>query len=226
MRVLIVEDDLDMAQALQIGLRVQGMVVDTVGNLEAAVAAARTGYHRLILLDRQLPDGDGAKAVANIRRISPSAMIILLTAKASIADRVEGLDCGADDYLTKPFALEELMARVRAVLRRPQTNEIPPLIVGRLRFDFTGRTAYVGEEPLSLPRRQLLLLEALALRKGRTVNREALTEALYGFDESIESNALEAHVSKLRRALSDSSSGAAIHVLRNVGYILKEDPAG
>jgi DNA-binding response OmpR family regulator len=222
MRVLLVEDDRDMASALQVALKAQGMIVDVAVSLAEAEVALRSGHHRLLLLDRQLPDGDGASLVARARQIVPHLPAIMLTAKATIADRVSGLDHGADDYLTKPFAVEELMARIRAISRRPQSEALPVLVLGRLRFDFVSRVALVDEMLLALPRRQLLVLEALALRQGRTVSRDALLEAVYGFDDEIESNALEAHVSKLRRALAEARSGVCIHVMRNLGYILRQ----
>lgn len=222
MRILYVEDDPEMASSLQTHLGQRGMVVDLAGSIRSAEDALRGAAYRLMLLDRSLPDGDGANLVPRARQIIPGLPIIILTAKVAIADRVVGLDVGADDYLTKPFATEELLARIRAISRRPQGIPLPVLILGRLEFDFISREARVAGQVLSLPRRQLLVLESLALRQGRTVRREALLESVYGFDDQIQSNALDSHVSRLRRALAESDAGVEIHVMRGIGYLLKE----
>ena len=222
MRILLVEDDPDLSRALQSGLERQGVVADTVDTLAAASAALREPVHQLMLLDRQLPDGDGLAFVAAARALRPGLAVIMLTAKGSVGDRVEGLDVGADDYLVKPVAIEELMARIRAVARRPTELVAPVLRLGRLSFDFESMQAQVDGQPLSLPRRQLLVLQALALRQGRTVTRSGLEEAVYGFDDEIQSNALDAHISKLRKALQQAGAGVEIHVIRGVGYLLAE----
>lgn len=222
MRILLVEDDPDLSRALQSGLERQGVVADVVDTLAAAAAALRESVHQLLLLDRQLPDGDGATFVATARALRPNLAVIMLSAKGSLGDKVEGLDVGADDYLVKPVAIEELMARIRAVARRPSELQTPMLRLGRLRFDFESLQAQVDDEVLSLPRRQALVLQALALRQGRTVTRSALEAAVYGFDDEIQSNALDAHISKLRKALQHAGAGVEIHVIRGVGYLLGE----
>ncbi|KIP85120.1 response regulator transcription factor [Stenotrophomonas sp. CFBP 13724] len=222
MRILLVEDDPDLSRALQSGLERQGVVADVVDTLAAAAAALRDPVHQLLLLDRQLPDGDGLAFVAIARALRPNLPVIMLTAKGSLGDKVEGLDVGADDYLVKPVAIEELMARIRAVSRRPTEMVTPVLQLGRLRFDFESLQAQVDGHALPLPRRQLLVLQALALRQGRTVTRSGLEEAVYGFDDDIQSNALDAHISKLRKALHQAGAGVEIHVIRGVGYLLAE----
>ena len=222
MRILLVEDDPDLSRALQSGLERQGVVADVVDTLAAAAAALRDPVHQLLLLDRQLPDGDGLAFVAIARALRPNLPVTMLTAKGSLGDKVEGLDVGADDYLVKPVAIEELMARIRAVSRRPTEMVTPVLQLGRLRFDFESLQAQVDGHALPLPRRQLLVLQALALRQGRTVTRSGLEEAVYGFDDDIQSNALDAHISKLRKALHQAGAGVEIHVIRGVGYLLAE----
>ena len=222
MRILLLEDDPELASAIQASLGRHGMVVDVVGSMAQAAEALKPALHDILLLDRQLPDGDGTGFVRIARSLVPNLPVIMLTARDSVADRVVGLDVGADDYLTKPFAVEELLARIRAISRRPSQIALPVLLLGRLQFDFVARQASVDGVLLALPRRQLLVLEALAVRQGRTVARAALLEAVYGFDDAIQSNALDAHVSKLRKALAEADARVEIHVMRGIGYLLKD----
>ena len=222
MRILLVEDEPEMAQALRAALQRHGILADIAPNLLQATEALRQNVHDLLLLDRQLPDGDGATLIPLARKMQADLPVIMLTARGSLADRVGGLDLGADDYLVKPFAVEELLARIRAVSRRPSQIALPTATVGNLRFDFSAREAFVDDALLPLPRRQMLVLEALFLRHGRTVRREVLQESVYDFNDEIQSNALDAHVSKLRRALSEAGARADIHVIRGIGYLLKE----
>jgi DNA-binding response OmpR family regulator len=224
MRILLVEDEVEMAGALSSALRGYDMVVDHVATLAEAEEAISADVHMAVLLDRQLPDGDGLALIPKLRARADSVPIIVLTARGELADRIAGLDSGADDYLAKPFAVEELLARLRAVLRRPA--ELKPDIVraGSLAFDLSHREASVEGRPFDLPRRELLVLEALIRRMGRTVLRSALEEAVYNFDDEIQSNALDTHVSRLRRKLSDAAAGVEIHGIRGVGYLLKQVP--
>ncbi|HSX72211.1 MAG TPA: response regulator transcription factor [Pseudomonas sp.] len=222
MRILLVEDDLQMAQALQGALARHGLVVDLVHSMAAAETALRLNVHDLLVLDRGLPDGDGVDFIASARRLMPTLPIVLLTALGEVADRVDGLNEGADDYMVKPVAVDELLARIRAIARRPASVLLPGATLGQLTFDFTAREALVDEQPLALPRRQLLILEALIYRQGRTVLRESLHEAVYGLEDEIQSNALDAHVSKLRKALKEAEAGVEIVVIRGVGYLLRE----
>jgi DNA-binding response OmpR family regulator len=222
MRILLVEDEPEMAAALKAGLHRHGMLVDISPTIAHATEALQCKLHDLLLLDRQLPDGDGATLLVKARATHADLPVIMLTARGSLADRIDGLDLGADDYLVKPFAIEELLARIRAISRRPAQIALPVATVGNLAFDFAARDAHVDGQPLRLQRRQLLLLEALAYRHGRTVQREVLQEAVYGFDDAIQSNALDAHVSKLRRALVEANASVEIHVIRGIGYLLRE----
>ncbi|MCY1009328.1 response regulator transcription factor [Nannocystis pusilla] len=146
--------------------------------------------------------------------------VIVLTARGELEDRLAGLNQGADDYLAKPFAVEEVLARLRAVLRRPGRLAADTVRVGRLRFDLLHREASIDDAPLLLPRRELLVLETLLRRKGRTVLRGALEEAVYGFDDTVQPNALDTHVSRLRGKLAPA--GVEIHAIRGVGYLLRE----
>ena len=222
MRVLLVEDEPEMAAALTVALKNYDMVVDHISTLADAEEAVFINDYGAILLDRQLPDGDGLTLIPKLRARGAGVPVIVLTARGELADRIAGLDTGADDYLGKPFAVEELLARLRAVLRRPA--DLPPetMRLGRLSFDLGNREASVAGQPLDLPRRELLVLEALMRRTGRMVQREALMEAVFGLDDEIQSNALDTHVSRLRRKLADADAGVTINGIRGVGYLLRE----
>lgn len=222
MRILLIEDDHALAQVLQGALVRRGLVIDSVSSMAMAEAALTLGVHDLLILDRGLPDGDGLKFISVARRLKPSVPIILMTARGEVGDRIDGLNEGADDYVVKPVDADELLARIRAISRRPAAVFLPQATVGRLTFDFTTREALVDNDPLHLPRRQSLILETLIYRQGRTVLRESLHEAVYGFGDDIQSNALDAHISKLRRALSDAQAGLEIVVIRGLGYLLRE----
>jgi two-component system OmpR family response regulator len=219
MRVLLVEDDRGFANALKGALESQGMVVDVAPDLAQARQALQQTEYRLLILDWQLPDGDGVELIDFARRACSGVPVLMLTARHQVQDKVVGLDAGADDYLTKPFDVNELLARIRAVCRRPAQEQLPTVTIGQLEYDFANHQATVAGVPLQLPRRQLLVLEALCLRAGRTVPRSRLQEAVYGFDETIESNSLESHVSRLRRALAPAF--VEIHSMRGLGYLLQ-----
>ncbi len=221
MRILLVEDEAGMAVALSAALKNYDMIVDRAANLAEAEEAVASAVHDAILLDRHLPDGDGLALVSKLRAQGSSIPIIVLTAKGELSERVAGLDSGADDYLGKPFAVEELLARLRAVLRRPADLQSDMVRLGRLRFDLKHCEADVEGRPLELPRRELLVLESLMRRMGRTVVRSALAAAVYAFDDEVQSNALDTHVSRLRRKLADADAGVAIHGIRGVGYLLR-----
>lgn len=219
MRILLVEDEFDMAAALTAALIRHDIVVDHAPTLEIAEEASRSSLHDAVLLDRKLPDGDGLSLIPFLRREQVGLPIIVLSALGSSEHRVAGLDTGADDYLAKPFSTDELLARLRAVMRRPAQIGESSIKVGQLRFNLTARHAEVADEPLDLTRRELLALEILVRRTGRTVARSALEEAVYGYDDEIASNSLDAHISRLRRKLS--GAGVEIHAIRGLGYLLR-----
>jgi two-component system OmpR family response regulator len=220
-RVLLVEDEPEMAAALAAALKGHDMVVDRVATIGMAEEALLTNGYGAILLDRQLPDGDGLSLIPRLRARGVQAPVIVLTAQGDLADRVAGLDTGADDYLAKPFAIEELLARLRAVLRRPSDMPTEILQLGQLTYSAEHRQASVAGVVMTLPRRELLVLETLLRRSGRTVARSALEEAVYGFDDEIQSNALDTHVSRLRRRLADADAGVEIHAIRGIGYLIR-----
>lgn len=219
MRILLVEDEREMAAALAAALVRHDVVVDHASNLAIAEEACRSGVHDAVLLDRKLPDGDGLTLIPLLRREQPGLPVIVLSALGSSDHRIAGLDHGADDYLAKPFSTDELMARLRAVMRRPSQIAQNIVHIGRLQFNLTERHASSGGSPLDLTRRELLALEILVRRAGRTVARSALEEAVYGYDEEIASNTLDSHISRLRNKLSDA--GVEIYAIRGLGYLLK-----
>ena len=177
MRILLVEDEPAMAAALIAALSRYDMLVDHVASAVGAAQAVMGSMHDAIVLDRRLPDGEGLDLLSRWRRDGLQTPVIVLTARAALDDRIAGLESGADDYLTKPFAVEELLARLRAVLRRPSVLRADVVKIGALQFDAAHREASVGGTALKLPRRELLVLETLLRRRGRTVLREALEEA-------------------------------------------------
>jgi DNA-binding response OmpR family regulator len=220
MRILVVEDEPDMARLIAARLAAAGMLCDTVGSCAEAEAAVAVAPFALALVDRRLPDGDGADLVRRLRRVRPGLPVILVTALDAVAHRVQGLDAGADDYLTKPFAGDELLARIRAALRRAGGEAAPPINCGRLRFEPEHRSASVGGQPLHLRRRELAVLEALMLRTGRVVPRERLVDVAFGLDDDVSPATVESHISRLRRRLADLDAGVCIHPVRGVGYVL------
>lgn len=225
MRILLVEDEVEMAGALASALQRHDIVLDHVTSLAEAREALAGDVHHAVLVDRRLPDGEGLDLVRGLRSGEREALrhlpVIVLTARGDIEDRIAGLDAGADDYVPKPFAVEELLARLRAILRRPGAVSQRSLRIGHLTFDSEHREASVGGARLDLPRRELLVLETLLRRAGRTVMRAVLEEAVYGYSDEIQSNALDAHVSRLRRKLTEAGAGLEIHNVRGVGYLLR-----
>lgn len=222
MRLLLVEDEGELSQLLTDHLRRRGFVTDAVDTVGDALAAVDATSYGLVLLDLRLPDGEGLEVLRHMRGRRISTPVIVLTAKDSIEDRVRGLDAGADDYLVKPFAMEELVARINAVLRRPGAALGLVLQCAALEFDTGSRAVAVTGETLAVPRRELQALETLMRRAGRVVTRDALEAAIYSGEDEIESNATEVTLSRLRRRLSDAGAGVVIHTVRGVGWLLKE----
>lgn len=221
MRILLVEDEPDMAGNISQALGRQDMIVDHVTTIELAAEAILAKVHDAVLLDRRLPDGDGLELLPLIRKQLKGVPVIVLSALKHSTDRVEGLELGADDYLGKPFTSDEMLARLRAVLRRSAVLAPDLISVGNLTFDTQSRQASVSEVPIALPRREMLILEALIRRAGRAVTREGLADAVFNFDDDIASNTLDAHISRLRKRLSDAGTTAEIYTLRGVGHMLR-----
>ena len=226
MRALIVEDEPELMSYLSLLLGNAGLVVDRTDSVETALAALRTAPFDIAVVDRRLPDGDGLSIVKAMAKTENRPAFLMLTARDAKSDVIEGLNGGADDYLVKPFEPGELIARVRVLARRRHPKRSLVLNAGNLSLDLEGRNASVGMETLDLRRREALILEALVQRTGRVVTRDVLIEAVYGFDDLIESNTLEAQISRLRRKLRDAGADVEITSLRGIGYILKKaEPA-
>ena len=220
MRVLAVEDEPRIRELIADGLRRAGFVVDAFGTVEdAALALCGTAYDAVVL-DLGLPDGDG---IDLLRARSPERPpTLVLTARDSVDDRVAGLDAGADDYLVKPFAMAELVARVKALLRRPGGALGVRLEAGNVTLDTVGRDVKVGETVLALARHEVAILEHLMRRLGRVVPKTVLEEKLYGMGDEIGSNAIPVHVHHLRRKLGEARATCVVHTVRGVGYFLQE----
>ncbi|WP_024816447.1 response regulator transcription factor [Methylopila sp. 73B] len=223
MRVLLVEDEREMAAALAAALAKQGVIIDHTRTLTDAFELTRQHVYDAILLDRRLPDGEGLSLIPRLRKGGNDTPIIVLTARNEPKERIEGLDVGADDYLGKPFLVDELMARLRAVMRRPPHLAEPEIVVGRMTIDPLHLGVTIDDVPFEMPRREMLVLVALAKKKGKTVLRSVLEAAVYNYESEIQSNALDAHISRLRKRLLDASAGVTVHNIRGVGYLLRED---
>jgi two-component system response regulator QseB len=218
MRVLLVEDDAMIGEAVRTGLRQDGFTVDWVREAEAGDAAIKAETYALLLLDLGLPRKTGLDWLRELRRRGNRAPVLILTARDAVADRVAGLDSGADDYLVKPFDLNELSARVRALLRRHAGRAEPLLRHAELTLDPATREAMFKGEPINLSAREFFLLAALVERPGAILSRAQLEQRLYGWGEEVESNAVEVHIHHLRKKLGSDF----IRNVRGLGYTLSK----
>lgn len=223
MRLLLTEDDPRLAALLAQGLTRAGWAVDVVEGVEDALAALHAVQYQALVLDLGLPDGDGMEVLQQLRQTDPFLPVLILTARGRLSDRVRGLNTGADDYLIKPFAMEELVARLAAALRRSGAPALATLRHGRVELEPAARTFSVAGEVLPLPRREMMVLEMLLRARHRFVAKDALEEALGSFDNEVGRNVVEVYVSRLRRRLS--GSGTAIRTERGLGYRLVEEEA-
>jgi len=220
MRILLLEDEPELAGLIAQSLTENGFAVDVFPSLAEGKLATREVSYGLVLLDRRLADGDGIGLLAELRARSKSVPVLILSALDGLRDRVIGLDAGADDYLVKPVQFEELHARVRAALRRRIAQEEPVIRCGRLEFDPVHREASVAGQPIQLRRRERAILAELMQRVGRVVQRDRLIEQVYSFDDDVQPNTLDAHVSRLRAKLGGFSADATIHAVRGIGYMI------
>jgi len=216
MRVLLVEDDLMIGQGLQTAVRQAGYAIDWMRDGDAAFAAVSTTTFDLVLLDLGLPKRDGLALLRELRRRGDATPTIILTARDEVQSRIAGLDAGADDYIVKPFDLDEVLARMRSVLRRAAGRGDSAIRHGELSLDPVTRTVERGGVPVSLSAHEYSVLEALLQRPGAVLSRTQLEDRLYGWDEPIGSNAVEVYIHGLRRKLGSDS----IRTLRGVGYFV------
>ncbi|MCY2931154.1 MAG: response regulator transcription factor [Planctomycetota bacterium] len=224
MRVLLVEDYPPLQKSLAKGLREAGFAVDATGDGNEGLWYARNGQYDAIILDLMLPGLDGLSLLRRLRQEGRPTHVLILTAKDTVGDRVAGLDAGADDYLVKPFAFEELLARVRALVRRTYQQKAPLLEAGGLRIDTVARRVWRGEEEIVLTAREFALLEYLAVRAGQVVARTDIWEHLYEFDSEAASNVVDVYVGYLRRKIDREGEPSTIRTVRGAGYVLESRP--
>ncbi|MEK9645087.1 MAG: response regulator transcription factor [Alphaproteobacteria bacterium] len=222
MRLLLVEDEKRLSELVSRGLGRAGFTVDAVGTVEDASAALATSEYDALVLDLGLPDGDGMDVLRELRAGRDGTPVLVLTARDGLDDRVDGLNSGADDYLLKPFAMPELVARLKALLRRPSGALGTFLDVGNISFDTVHREVGIAGKPVSLSRRELALLENLMRRAGHVVAKDYLEDRIYGFEDEVSSNSLEVLIHRLRKKLTEQDSSAGIHTIRGIGYLLSE----
>ncbi|WP_336959715.1 response regulator transcription factor [Sphingobium aquiterrae] len=218
MRFMIVEDDASLARGMEALLGAAGFTVDIFSTGEEAIDIAMSEPYSAIILDLGLPDMDGLEVLQTMRRRGITTPIMILTARDSLADRVDGLDKGSDDYLSKPFHPRELESRVRALVRRGQGTPDPVLKIGRLAFNRSSRTVYLDDMAIDLRRRELAVLEVLMGRPGKIVAKERLSAEVFNFNDAVAPNALEVYVGRLRRKLMPN--GPVIRTVRGLGYMI------
>lgn len=220
MRLLVIEDNRRLAALIGKGCEKAGFAVDACHDLDTARAALGTARYDVAVLDLGLPDGDGLDLLSSVRKAGNELPVLVLTARDTVGARVEGLDAGADDYLLKPFAMEELVARLRALLRRPGQALGRTLVAGNVEFDTVAREVSVAGASIAFSRRETDLLEILLRRQGRVVAKEAIEESLYAFDDEVSSNTIEVAVHRLRKRMGEAGANVEVHTLRGIGYLL------
>lgn len=225
MRLLVIEDSDKLSSLLAMGLAKEGFIVDVARTVAESMTALLTTTFAAIILDLGLPDGDGLSLLKLVRSKGIPTPVLVLTARGALQDRVEGLQVGADDYLVKPFAFEELVARLRALLRRPSSFVGESLRLGRLTLDAGASEIQVDGESYVLARREAAILELLLRRSGRVVPKRLIEDHCYGMSEDGSANAVEVSVHRLRKQLAAANAELEIHTIRGVGYLIKESAA-
>ena len=220
MRVLIIEDDTSLVAGLKKALAPAGIAVDHEENGQGGLEIAPSEAYSLIVLDLALPDLPGQEVLRRLRDGGCEVPILILTALGEVKDKVRCLNLGADDYLTKPFDLDEFEARVRALVRRGKGRSIPVLRCGSLQLETSSGTAMLGQVPLSLRRREFTVLEILMTQSGRLVRKDRLISEVFGFDEPVAPNAIELYIARLRQKLAPD--GPKIKTIRGLGYLMED----
>lgn len=220
MKILIVEDDLLLQEGIALALSSEGYAIDCAGKAAQADALLHSGQYSLVVLDLGLPDADGTDLLRRWRRQNIDLPVLILTARDALEDRVSGLDAGADDYLIKPFALAELKARVRALIRRYQGHSDNQIRHGDLALNLSSLQVSVDDRPVEVTPKEFALLSRLLMRIGQTVHRETLQQDIYSWQDDNSSNTLEVHIHNLRRKLGKDR----IKTVRGVGYRLEARP--
>lgn len=226
MRILVVEDFAPLRGTLERALRGAGFAVDGASTGTEALYHLADAVHDVVILDLMLPQVDGLTVLRQMRTAANPAHVLVLTARDAVDDRVTALDLGADDYLVKPFALTELLARVRALVRRAYARKDPVLRIADLEVDTAGHHARRGGQAIDLTAREFSLLEYLALRSGEVVSRDDILERLHALDAAVTSNVLDVHVSNLRRKLEADGGPRLLHTRRGEGYLLAAPGTG
>jgi len=220
-RVLVVEDSVPIQKAVAKGLREAGFAVDVSGDGEEGLWYATSNDYDVVVLDLMLPRVDGLTILKRLRSEGRSTHVLILTARDTVQDRVVGLDLGADDYLVKPFAFEELLARVRALARRAYSAKNPQLTVDDLRLETSTRRVWRGDDEIVLTSREYALLEYLAMRAGEAVTRSDIWEHVYEFKSEADSNVVDVYIGYLRKKVERPGRPPLIHTVRGVGYSLR-----
>jgi len=224
MHILVVEDEKKVASFIKRGLEAANYSVDEEYDGEAGLQRFLQGDYDLVILDVMLPKLDGFRVMKEIRRRRADMPILLLTARVTVADKVMGLDLGADDYLTKPFAFEELLARVRALLRRGTGASATVLTAADLRLDPVGHEVYRGDKRIDLTPKEFALLEFFLRRKEQVLSRAIIAQHVWGVDYDTFTNVIDVYVNYLRKKIDDDYAVKLIHTVRGAGYRLKEEP--
>jgi DNA-binding response OmpR family regulator len=219
MRVLVIEDDRIIGDGVVAGLDLEGYAVDWVEDIESAETAIDANKYDLMVLDIGLPDGSGLDFLKGLRTSKNDTPVIILTAYDDVSFKVKGLDTGADDYLIKPFKLEELTARLRALYRRREGRVDPILQSGSISLDPAAKTVFKGEEKINLGPKEFIILHTLMERRGKVMSKAQIEDGLYGWDAEVESNTIEVHIHGLRKKLGKE----AIETIKYVGYRLNEN---
>ncbi|HRF07036.1 MAG TPA: response regulator transcription factor [Xanthobacteraceae bacterium] len=222
MRLLIVEDNAELSTLLSDRLASAGYEADTAASLEEARGSLTAARYAAVILDLSLPDGDGSSIIRELRLRKDPVPVLVLTARGGVSDRVSGLRAGADDYLVKPFAFDELVARIEALLRRPGNLLGRSLQVANVVYDTEAGQVFIDQQPHILSARENAVLELLLRRKGSVVSKKLVEDQIFGLSAQVASNAVEVYVHRLRKSLADHGAKVTISTMRGIGYILNE----